>query len=213
MMRNYLCAVFALTMLFSMDVKAIENRPTIHDGDTLEFSTFIRPGSFNRAAMCEGYVAWGLELIDPIPPVTEVESVGGGVSLNVAPSGGLADGYFSFDITGDQSFSVFVLNEDVGSNECKIRIYYFPTTPGHHFAKLTMNCSGRTPKVVTLKGYARLAGDMDLDNVLDVSDVVGVIDTILGTRSGDRECADIDGNDDVDVFDVTTLINELLNAL
>lgn len=211
-MKKYLFVVFAMTMLFAMDVKAIENTPTIHNGDTREYVTYIRPNGFTRAAMSEEYVAWGIELTDPIPPVVAIASTGGDVSLNATGPGNPYSGNFSFDITGDPCFGVFVFNEDHGSTECRIRIYYFPSSPGVHYAKLTMNCSGRTPQEVTLKGIARLAGDLNMDDMIDVSDVVGVIETILGKGDADPDCADVDGSENVDVNDVTTLITTLLNA-
>ena len=213
MMKKILFVVFAMAMVFSMDVKALENNPTIHNGDTREFFTYIRPSGFTRADMSEEFVAWGLDLIDPIPPVVAVAAVGGDASLNATGSGS-GSSYsdnFSFDITGDPCFSVFVLHEGMGATECRIRIYYFPTSPGVHYAKLTMSCSGRTPQEVTLKGVARLAGDMNSDETIDVADVTSVIKTVLGQNGDNLDCADVDGSENVDVDDVMLLINGLLN--
>ena len=211
-MKKYQIIIFAMMMLAAMDAKAIDPQPTIQDGDTLEYFTFIRPTGYMAAASSEEFVAWGLDLIDPIPPDVQIASAGGGSFATAVAPGGVTNDNISFEITGDPCFSVFVLGEDLGTTQCRIRILYFPRGIGQHTAKLRLNCVGRTTKEVTLMGYARLAGDMNQDNALDVSDVTTVIGTILGENDGDCNCADVDGSETVDVVDVTLLINELLNA-
>jgi len=212
-MKKYLFVVIAMMMLSVADVKAIVPQPSVQDGDTLEFFTYIRPSGFTVADMREEFVAWGLELIDPNPPVVMSASAGGGTSLEAVAPGGVSNDNISFEITeGDNCFVVFKLQEDLGETQCRIRIHYFPNRQGVHVAKLRMNCAGRTPKVVTLRGYAKLAGDMNNDDVLDVSDVTSVIRTVLSNGAGDFNCADIDGSETVDVADVTLLINQLLSV-
>ncbi|MBR5101537.1 MAG: dockerin type I repeat-containing protein, partial [Muribaculaceae bacterium] len=59
----------------------------------------------------------------------------------------------------------------------------------------------------------QLMGDVNGDGVLDVKDVTGLINYILGTPPADfvLENANIDGEGEIDVQDVTALINMILD--
>ena len=53
-------------------------------------------------------------------------------------------------------------------------------------------------------------GDVNKDNVVNVSDVTELINMILGTKPQDLTVGDIDGNRELNVSDVTALINIIL---
>ncbi|MDO4511774.1 MAG: dockerin type I repeat-containing protein [Bacteroidales bacterium] len=55
-----------------------------------------------------------------------------------------------------------------------------------------------------------LAGDLDGNGKLDVSDVTALLNHILGTASYEDALCDVDGNGRIDVSDVTALINKVL---
>lgn len=59
--------------------------------------------------------------------------------------------------------------------------------------------------------YYKLTGDVNMDGVVDVSDVTALINSILGVDVVPVSVGDIDGNGVVDVSDATALINMILS--
>ena len=57
-----------------------------------------------------------------------------------------------------------------------------------------------------------LPGDVNSDDIVDITDVVKTVNYILGNTSGqfDKEAADINKDNNIDISDVVSLINMIL---
>ena len=58
-----------------------------------------------------------------------------------------------------------------------------------------------------------LPGDVNSDDIVDITDVVGTANYILGNTSGqfDRAAADVNGDGVIDVSDLTSIVNYILD--
>ena len=57
-----------------------------------------------------------------------------------------------------------------------------------------------------------LPGDVNSDDIVDITDVVKTVNYILGNTSGqfDKEAADINKDNNIDISDVVSLVNMIL---
>ena len=56
----------------------------------------------------------------------------------------------------------------------------------------------------------RVPNDVNLDGIVDISDVTDLIGAVLGTNEVFKVCADLNGDNIIDIEDITVLINKIL---
>ena len=137
-----------------------------------------------QMASRSGYIHFADAELPPDPNQPVVRS--NGVAMQVIDiNTDLNDGIYSYSIVGDDAamFSARITSVSASENGCTVRITYHPLAVGSHTATLKVNCenAGSPVTVIYLSG----------------------------------ECVpipgDVDGNGQIGITDVTTLIDMLLN--
>lgn len=150
---------------------------------------------------------------DPNQPVDR--AVGDGDEEEVTFNATGVPSQYSLSITGDDSmcFSARIVKASTLANICTVRILYSPNECGTHRAELILHCSSAgvpTIKVPLVGHCDGILGDLDLNGVITIADVTGLINVLL---NGSRNMASADMNCDgkISISDVTLLIDHLLN--
>ena len=62
-----------------------------------------------------------------------------------------------------------------------------------------------------IPGQDTVLGDINGDNVVSITDVTALIDSLLADSAIDNEVGDLNGDEKVDISDLTVLIDMILN--
>jgi len=107
-----------------------------------------------------------------------------------------------------------IYSNDIGENiyleayDCYGKQSYKSTENITFASNITMGRPGATQKYNFSAAYGKL-GDINGDNVIDVSDVTALVDIILGNSETSRD-VDVNGDGVIDISDVTALIDIIL---
>ena len=98
----------------------------------------------------------------------------------------------------------FFESDDMGSNGFCVKIPGF--TPGTYTIRTNrFNLLNMPDTVVTCGESISLIGDVNADNIIDISDIVAVINVIVGADS--TPGADVNGDGKTDISDIVAIIN------
>ena len=92
----------------------------------------------------------------------------------------------------------------------RVYVTYTPTLPGTHRGNYTMKIGNEYPSVI-MTGTAILYGDVNMDDKVDITDIVSLIDHVLNNGEATFS-TDMNGDGSVTITDIVTLIDVLLNS-